>query len=87
MREKTSAQGDVELNQNRTEELKPKAIEFLKNATMPVGVGDVAKCLSVSWSTARQLLMELLIEAKVECEKTTNARIFRLPKKEVVGDE
>jgi Mn-dependent DtxR family transcriptional regulator len=78
--EKTCAQGELKLNQSMTEELKPKTLLYLKSATMPVGVGDVAKHLNVSWSTARQVLMELLIESKVECERTTHARIFRLPK-------
>ena len=62
---------------NLVQELKPKAIEFLQASDVAVGVGDVARHLDVSWSTARQLLMELLVEGKAECEKTTNAMIFR----------
>ena len=72
------------MNQSMTEELKPKALEYLKSATMPVGVGDVAKHLNVSWSTARQVLMELLIDSKVECEKTTKSRIFRIKREAVL---
>jgi len=60
------------------EQLKPKALEFLKSSSIPVGIGDVAKYLNVSWSTGRQVLMELMLEDKVECQKTTKSRIFRL---------
>jgi Mn-dependent DtxR family transcriptional regulator len=60
------------------EELKPKALEYLRNSRLAIGVGDVAKYLGVSWSTARQVLMELLVEGKIECEKTTKSRIFRI---------
>lgn len=67
------------------EELKPKALEFLKNTMIAVGVGDVARYLGVSWSTSRQVLMELLVEGKVECEKTTKARIFRIKSKPPCG--
>jgi len=87
MREKTSAQGEMKLNHSITEELKPRALEYLNSAGVAVGVGDVAKHLGVSWSTARQLLMELLIENKVQCEKTAHLRIFRLLKKEATAIE
>lgn len=65
-----------------TEELKPKALDFIQDSSIAVCVGDVAKHLGISWSTARQILMELLVEGKAECERTTNARIFRRKKDE-----
>jgi predicted ArsR family transcriptional regulator len=65
------------LRRNLISELKPKALLFIKKATTAVAIGDVAKNVNVSWSTARQILMELTLENKVECEITTNAKIFR----------
>jgi len=55
------------------EKLNLKAYEFIGNSRIPVLIGDVARRLNISWSTARQILMELLVEGKVECEKTTNS--------------
>lgn len=66
------------MRRSMAEELKPKALKFLENAEIPVGVGDVAHALNVSWSTARQVLMELLIEGRVKCQKTAKSRIFRI---------
>lgn len=62
------------------QDLKPKAVEFMENTTVAVGVSDVAKHLGVAWSTVRQILFELMLEGKVDCEKTTNSRIFRARK-------
>lgn len=59
------------------EKMKPKALDFLKTTTMPITIGDVANHLDMSWSTARQVMMELRIEGRVECEKTTKSWIFR----------
>ena len=59
------------------DELKPKALLFIKKATTAVAIGDVAKTVNTSWSTARQILMELTLENKIELETTSNAKIFR----------
>jgi len=62
------------------EELKPKALELLRKADFVVRVGDVAHALGISWSTARQILTELVLEGEVEFEETTRGRIFRIKK-------
>jgi|GEM_PF-4302368 len=58
------------------EESKPKAFDIVKNAPMPIGVGDVAKKLGVSWTTARQVLTELVAEGKIRSLKTTKYRVY-----------
>ena len=58
------------------EKLKPKALEIVRSSSIPVCVGDVARRLGISWATARQVLMELMLEGEIECEKTTKSRIF-----------
>ena len=78
--EKKLSQGDGKLNSSITEKLRPKALEYLENTRIGVGVGSVAKQLGVSWSTARQTLMELVLEGKIECENTTTSKIFRIKK-------
>jgi len=58
------------------DELKPKALEILKRSKLPLGVGDVAKELDVSWSTARQILTELELEGKVSSLKTSKSKVY-----------
>ena len=65
------------MRRNVSIELKPKALLFIKNANIPVGIGDVAHHIKTSWSTARQILMELTLENKIEYEITSNSKIFR----------
>lgn len=57
-------------------ELKPKALEILKRSKLPLGVGDVAKGLGISWSTARQILTELELEGRVSSLKTSKSKIY-----------
>jgi predicted ArsR family transcriptional regulator len=66
------------------EELKPKALEVLKSAEVPMGVGDVARLLGVSWTTARAILMALEIEGKVRSLKTSKSKVYFV-KQEVEG--
>ena len=70
------------MNKSKISMLKPKAKKFVELSTIPVNVADVAKNLSVSWSTARQILMELVLEGKIQSQKTTKAWIFSKLKKE-----
>jgi len=64
-------------SRSRVEELKPKALRLVQESPLPISIGDVARHLQCSWSTARQILMELVIEGKVTAEKTTKSFIFR----------
>jgi|GEM_PF-5629599 predicted ArsR family transcriptional regulator len=45
-------------------------------------INDLAKKLNISWSTARQILMELVIEGKVEAQKTPKSWIFSISNKQ-----
>jgi len=70
----------------RVLKLLPRVIEYFQSTEVPVVVGDVANLLGVSWSTARQVLMELALSGEIECEVTTRGRIFRrAPNKESLG--
>jgi len=65
------------LRKGIVQELKSQALQILENSDMPICIGDVAKHFGIAWSTARQILMELLLEGKAECEKTTKSMIFK----------
>jgi len=66
------------LRKGLVEDLKPEAIKFLENITVPVCIGDVARHLGISWSTARQLMMELVLEGKIDRIETTRSSIFKI---------
>lgn len=70
------------MNKSKINVLKPKAKKFVELSNIPVNVADVAKNLGVSWSTARQILMELVLEGKICSQKTTKAWIFSKTRKE-----
>ena len=63
------------------EELKDKALEILQESRLPLGVGDVAKRLDVSWTTARAILLTLEAEGKISSLKTSKSKVF-YPKRE-----
>jgi len=58
------------------EELREKALGVLLKSDLPLGVGDVAKKLDVSWSTARAILLRLEAEGKVRSLKTSKSRVY-----------
>lgn len=53
-----------------------KTLEIVEKAEGPVDVKFVAKQLGVAWATARALLMNLLVERKVQGMKTRNGWIY-----------
>jgi len=63
------------------EELKYEALEILRKSNLPLGVGDVAKQLNVSWSTARAILLTLEAEGLVDSIKTAKSKVY-FPKRE-----
>lgn len=58
------------------EELKNKALKVIGDSDVPLGVGDVAKRLDVSWTTARAILLTLQAEGKVSSLKTSKSRVY-----------
>ena len=55
-------------------------IELLHRTNMAVSTDFVAYHLSISWVTARALLLNMTIKGLITMEKTTKSMIFRLPK-------
>ena len=43
---------------------------------MPLSIEYVARHLEVGWGTARAMLLELALEGKIACQKTTKSWIF-----------
>jgi Mn-dependent DtxR family transcriptional regulator len=67
---------------NLVDELKNEALKILEESDMPLGVGDIAKALDVSWATARAILLTLEAEGKVGCIKTPKSRVYFAKEKE-----
>jgi len=63
------------------EELKEEALKILRESDIPLGVGDVAKRLDVSWTTARAILLTLEAEGKVSSLKTSKSKVYFARKK------
>jgi len=62
--------------QNLVEELKNEALKILKATEMPLGVGDIAKKLDVSWTTARAILLTLEAEGDLSSLKTSKSKVY-----------
>jgi Mn-dependent DtxR family transcriptional regulator len=58
------------------DELKEEALKVIKEATIPLSVGDVARRLNVSWTTARAILLTLEAEGKVASLKTSKSKVY-----------
>lgn len=53
-----------------------RLLKLLEEAQRPVSVDYVAYNLGISWVTAKALLLELVLEGKIEGIKTTKSWIF-----------
>lgn len=62
-------------------ELIERTIQVIEEASpKPVSIDYVSKRLSLSWGTARALLFQLALEAKLQATKTTSGWIFQCTK-------
>lgn len=65
-----------------SKEYEKKVKACLSEGTDPCGVGYIARTLSIGFATARAILQELLLEGKIQGQKTTFGWIFWLEKKQ-----
>jgi hypothetical protein len=56
-----------------------QVVKLLEETKIAVSTDFVAYHLSISWVTARSLLLNMTIKGLVSMEKTTKSMIFRLP--------
>jgi len=63
-----------------SEKLRRKALRAIGEAKVPVTIDYVADRLSISWSTARAILLELALSGRIVAEKTLKSWIFRAKK-------
>ena len=62
-------------------EWKDRALEVMKQADGPIGVQEVADDLNVAWATARALLLQLLVDKKIQGMRTGHGWLFFVPGK------
>jgi len=67
-------------------ELEEKIIKFLKDTEIPSSIDYVAQHFNLAWGTARAILLNLAVCAKVTAQKTTKSLIFWVKKEEVQQD-
>lgn len=65
---------------SKVRELKEESEKIAQTLQGYFTINDLAKKLEVSWPTARQILMELLLEGKIEADKTPKSWIFKARK-------
>jgi Mn-dependent DtxR family transcriptional regulator len=58
------------------DELKSEALKIIESSKEPLGVADVAKKLSISWATARIILLTLEAEGRIASLKTPKSRVY-----------
>ena len=66
-------------------EIQTQLLNLLEKTPMPVSIEFVARHLTVGWGTARAMLLELVVDGKVACQKTTKSWIFWMPGSESNG--
>jgi predicted ArsR family transcriptional regulator len=64
-------------NNTKTEE---KIIDLLKETEIPCSIDFVAHNIGIAWGTARAILLNLVIDGRVQTQKTTKSLIFYLEK-------
>lgn len=56
--------------------LQARVVEIVRDAGMPVSVDYVGYNAGVSWTTARAILFELILQGRVLAQKTSKSWIF-----------
>ncbi len=56
--------------------LKQEILKIVKHSAKPVTIEFVRTCVNTTWSNAKALLLELVIEGKIKSLQTTHGRIF-----------
>jgi len=54
---------------------------------MPLSIEYVARHLNVGWGTARAMLLELALDGKIACQKTTKSWIFWISRNVRKGED
>ena len=57
-------------------ELEEQIISLLKETEIPCSIDFVAHNMGIAWGTARAILLNLVIEGRVQSQKTTKSLIF-----------
>lgn len=70
------------MNHFNDKKLENKIIVFLENTPIPASIDYVAQHFNLAWGTARAILLNLVIEGKIQSQKTTKSFIFWVDKKE-----
>jgi Mn-dependent DtxR family transcriptional regulator len=63
-------------------EVLPQVLEVVEKSELPTTVSDIAKRLDLSWSTARQALMELSLDGVITAVDTSRGKLYNKKRKE-----
>lgn len=64
------------MNHFNNKDLENQIVELLKETPIPASIDYVAQHFNLAWGTARAILLNLVIEGRIQSQKTTKSLIF-----------
>jgi hypothetical protein len=68
------------MNHFNNKNLEIQIVNFLKETPIPASIDYVAQHFNLAWGTARAILLNLVIDGRVQTQKTTKSLIFWVEK-------
>ena len=68
------------LNHFNDKDFEEQIIKLLQETPMPCAIEYVAQHFKIAWGTARAILLNLVIDGRVQTQKTTKSLIFWVEK-------
>jgi len=68
------------MNYFNDKDLEKQIIELIKKTEIPCSIDFVAQHFNLAWGTARAILLNLVINGKIQTQKTTKSLIFWIKK-------
>ena len=64
------------MNHFNDKDLEIKIVKLLKEIPIPASIDFVAQHFNLAWGTARAILLNLVIDGRIQTQKTTKNLIF-----------
>jgi len=75
------------LNHFNDKDLESQIVKLLEETPIPASIDFVAQHFNLAWGTARAILLNLVIDGRVQTQKTTKSLIFWVKKGAVKVDQ
>lgn len=75
------------MNHFNDKDLESQIVKLLEETPIPASIDFVAQHFNLAWGTARAILLNLVIDGRVQTQKTTKSLIFWVKKGAVKVDQ